>query len=49
MIKIKENIHYPIKISYENKIYETTVYSTINISQLRQKIFQINYIDKKKC
>ena len=41
MIKIQENIHYPIKIkiSYENKIYETTVYSTINISQLRQKIF----------
>ena len=41
MLNLKENNNNQIKlkISHENKIYETSEYSTINDSQLRQIIF----------
>ena len=41
MLNLKENNNNQIKlkISHENKIYETSEYSTINGSQLRQIIF----------
>ena len=41
MLNIKENIpnRIKIKVSHDNKIYETSEYSTINASQLRKIIF----------